>query len=616
MLISSFDVCLMKIFFFVSLVMALAIPKSLSGQDTQIDSLHTALKTASATDSLLLLEELGNTYINFDKYDEALNASFSFLKLSNRLNDSVKIGDAYNKIGNVYYHLGDYRHALNYYKETLSIFDDIGTNDDKSGIYNNLALIYYEIDSLDKALNYYNRALEALKEKGNESHMAAIYHNLALVYNTKKEFPKAINNLHNALIIFRKLNQEKHIANTYNNIGRTYYHQGQYETAHIYFDSAQYLAIKIKAPYILMDNYQYTAKAFQKEENYKWAYYYGRKNTILKDSLFNIEKEKQLTEIEARYKVEKQEAENQYLKKENEANEKIIKNQNIAVLSTIAVAILLFILLALLFFSNLQKKKTNKLLTEQKQEIEQKNIALEKANKKISTQKEKLEMINSIKDKLFSIISHEFRSPLNSLKGTLSLVQQGAITHDELVDLSKDITDKINNTSIFLDNLLNWARSQMQGIDVKKQSFSLHKLVKSNFDLLGPQAKKKKLDLINNVPEDFVIEADKDMINLVIRNLISNAIKFSLKNGIIEITVQKKDDLTEISVKDNGVGIPKANLKHLFALNSITTVGTANEKGTGLGLMISKNFITAHGGTVRLDSKENQGSTFTFTIPR
>jgi len=605
----------MKTYFYLILFTALTIPKVLYGQSARMDSLQVVLKTASTTDSLLLLEELGNAYIDVDKYDEALNTSFSFLKLSSRLNDSVKIGDAYNKIGNVYYHLGDYRHALNYYKKTLSIFDDIGTNDDKSGIYNNLALICYEIDSLDEALNYYTRALEILKVKGNESYMAIIYHNLALVYNTKKEFPKAIENQQKALIIFRKLNEEKHIANTYNNIGRTYYHQGQYEQSHLYFDSAQHLAVRIKSPYILMDNYHYRTRAYAKENDYKNAYYYGQMFVTLKDSLFNIEKEKQLTEIEARYKGEKQKAENIYLKKENEANEKIIKNQNIAVLSVIAVAILLFILLALLFYSNLQKKNANIQLTRQKQEIEQKNIALEKANKEISTQKEKLESINNIKDKLFSIISHEFRSPLNSLKGALSLVQHGAITHDELVDLSKDITDKINNTSIFLDNLLNWARSQMQGIDVKKRLFSLHKLVKSNFDLLGSQAKKKKLDLINNIPEDFVIEADEDMVHLVIRNLISNAIKFSLDNGIIEITVKEKDAITEISVKDNGVGIPEANLKHLFALDSITTVGTANEKGTGLGLMISKNFISAHGGTIWLDSKENQGSTFTFTIP-
>ncbi len=583
----------------------------LSAQNIQIDSLLNALKTASTRDSLLILNKLGTVYMENDKYDEALDTFFNLLKLCESHNQEDKKGDAYNNIGNIYYHLGDYDRALSYYRKALKFF----TKGKRTGIYNNLALIYYETDSLEKSLEYYTKALKELKGKGNELHMAIIYHNMALVYNLKKEFSKAIENLNLALEIFRKLNKEKNIANTYNNIGRAYYLQGNFKMAQIYYDSARTLATKIKAPYILMDNYKYNAKLLIKKKEYKNALQFGKKFSAIKDSLFNMEKEKQLAEIEARYTDEIQKIENQHLKKENSANEKIIKNQNIAVISIIVVVILLILLLAFFYYSNIQKKTANELLMKQKEEIEQKNKALEKAYQEISEQKEQLEKINQVKNKLFSIISHEFRSPLNSLKGALSLVQHGVITQEELANLSKDITDKINNTSIFLDNLLNWARSQMQGIEVKKQQIHLNKLIKSNIDLLKPQADKKFVEIINNVPDDFTIHADRDMINLIIRNLISNAIKFSLENGEIEISVKKENGMAVIQVKDNGVGIPEKNLKRLFDLDTITTVGTANEKGTGLGLMISKNFVEAQGGNIHVKSKEREGSTFSFTIP-
>lgn len=601
----------MKIRLFILYISFLFLPKSIFAADVRIDSLQGALKTATPKDSLEILNEMGSFYMEHDNYDEALNIFFNLVKLCEKLDKNEQKGDAYNDIGNIYYHLNDFDHALNYYRKAVKLFP----KNERAGIFNNLALIYYETDSLGKSLDYYNKALDELKEKGNELHMAIIYHNLALVYNAKKEFPKAIDNLHQALEIFRKLQKEKNIANTYNNIGRAYYLQGQHIQALIYFDSAQHLAKEINAPYILMDNYKYTSQLNVKKKEFENALRYRKKYESLKDSLFNMEKEKQLAEIEASYTDEIQQIENQHLKKENVANEKIIKNQNIAVISVIAVAILLILLLAFFYYSNIQKKNSNQQLTKQKQEIEQKNKALEEAYNEISKQKDQLEKINQVKDKLFSIISHEFRSPLNSLKGALSLVQHGVITQEELMELSKDITNKINNTSIFLDNLLNWARSQMQGIEINKQEIKLHPLANSNIVLLKPQADKKALKMINQIPKDFIIQADRDMINLVIRNLISNAIKFSMDNGKIEITAIKKQGMAEISIKDNGVGIRKKNLAHLFDLDTITTVGTANEKGTGLGLMISKNFIEAQGGTIKVDSKERIGSVFTFSIP-
>ena len=255
------------------------------------------------------------------------------------------------------------------------------------------------------------------------------------------------------------------------------------------------------------------------------------------------------------------------------------------------------------------------MLKTQKQQIEEKNRTLADLNKEISNQKHDLEELNQIKDKLFSIISHEFRSPLNSLKGTLALLMAGILSEDELQTLSRDLTDKINNTSIFLDNLLNWAKSQMHGIEAKPAEVDLQMLVNENIKLLVTQADKKEIALVNKIHEPLLAFTDPNMMNLVLKNLISNAIKFSLRGGAVEIEAKENEHKITVSISDHGIGMPEENIKKLFELETFTTRGTANEKGTGLGLFISKNFIETNGGKIWINSKEGLGSTFSFTVP-
>jgi signal transduction histidine kinase len=593
-----------------------------SQENTRIDSLQNLLHSASKADSIELLLVIGEEYYLGENYPASLDIFFTCLKLSESIHNSTRSADAANDIGRVYYDMENFSAALTYYNKALEYFIINKDEARQGGVFNNIALIYYEIDSIDLAIDYYHKALEIQEKYGDKINIASIYHNLGLIYMHTNQASLAVENLESSRKIFVELGYDRYAANTANNIGRAYYKDGKFSKALEYFSEGLKEAKKINSAFLIMDNYKYQSDCYAKIENYHEAYRYANEYYYLKDSLLNIDKEKELAEIHARYENEIREQENQLLKKENEANAATIKMQYIFVIAISIIFILVGILAIIYYRSNQSKKRANQQLLAQKQEIEEKNTVLSKLNEEITNQndaikgqKKELEELNAIKDKLFSIISHEFRSPLNSLKGTLALLKVGALSDEELNAISKELTDKINNTSIFLDNLLNWAKSQMQGINPKPVKLDLWEVAEENMKLLKSMGDKKKVRIVNSIPEKTMAYFDPNMLNLIFRNLISNAIKFSLRGGNIQMKAHMNGGFNIISVTDGGIGMTNENIKMLFQVQTFTTRGTANERGTGLGLYISKNFIESNGGKIWVDSEEGHGSTFNFTVP-
>ncbi|NJN28267.1 MAG: sensor histidine kinase [Cyclobacteriaceae bacterium] len=590
--------------------------------EPKLDSLQTLLNHANKTDSIKYLLLVGEEYFAAEDYSQALDRFFICLKHAESLKNIAGIADAANNIGRVYYNMENFSTGLEYFKKALYHYKAENDEQRAGGVYNNIALVYYELDSVDLAIDYYKQAL-AIKEKHNDKlNVAAIYHNLGLVYINQNKFDEAINSMVSSKVIFEELGYSKHAANTTNNIGRAYYKKKDYEKALPYFIQGLEEAKKLHSPFLMMDNYKYQADCYGKMENYKSAYWYSNEYHNLKDSLLNIEKEKELAEIQSKYQNEIAESENRLLKKENEANTATIRLQYLFGIGIFIITLLSIVMAIIYYRGNQTKERANELLHKQKAEIEEKNMALSllndeitKQHDEIKTQKKKLEELNGIKDKLFSIISHEFRSPLNSLKGTLALLKIGAISPHELNLISRELTDKINSTSIFLDNLLNWAKSQMQGISARPTMINLREMAEENVQMLRSMADKKKINLQNNIREDCTAFVDPNMINLIFKNLISNAIKFSLRGGTIDLSAKIENDMNVITVTDDGIGMSPENLKMLFQVQTFTTRGTANERGTGLGLYITKNFIESNDGQIWVESQEGAGTTFTFTIP-
>jgi signal transduction histidine kinase len=574
------------------------------------------LNNATATDSLQLLIKVGDQFFEDDLYEQALDAYFNVVKTAQHHQLMEALGDGYNSIGRVYYHLENHALALSYYSKALEVFEQKNDSTSLGGVLNNIGLVMYELDSMKQALQYYFRSLAMEDAARNALEVASIYHNIALVYNFTQKQDSAIVNLNRSLDIFKQMGRQKLVANTYNNIGRAYYKSHHYQQALAYFDSAFTVADSIHAAFLIMDNLRYKADSYLHLEDFGNAYKFMNLYYIQKDSLFSLEKNRQLDEVRTRYESEIKEKENTLLKRKNKTNAEIIRYQYFAGGAVVVIAMLLAVLLIIYYRSYHGKRKAHLQLQAQKEEIEIQNMKLGLLNDEISAQKKDLEALNQVKDKLFSIISHELKSPLNSLKGTLSLIMTNAISVEELKKLSSDISDKINSLSIFLDNLLNWAKSQMEGIEAQPVTIRIKSLVDENLELIRYQAEKKEIDIHADVPESIEAYSDEEMTRLAIRNILTNAIKFTRRGGSVSILASTEDQYTTITISDTGIGMSEDKLTSLFTAYPGVSKGTNNELGTGLGLMLTKSFVEMNNGQIKVESTAGSGTTFRLYLPR
>ncbi|MFY0673360.1 MAG: HAMP domain-containing histidine kinase [Bacteroidia bacterium] len=241
---------------------------------------------------------------------------------------------------------------------------------------------------------------------------------------------------------------------------------------------------------------------------------------------------------------------------------------------------------------------------------------LNESNEDLKTQKIELEKSNETKKKLFAIISHDLRNPVGALKGYFDLLEEGEIGADSFSNFSHSLKQEVDKVHFTLNNLLFWAKDQMDGFSTKPIVFDISLIVHENVNLFKNIAKEKGVKIENAVSAQEV-KADIEQIRVVVRNLISNAVKYTRSNAIIRVSAKQENDNVWILVEDNGIGIDKDTLNRLFTKEPVESkYGTQGEKGTGLGLVLSKDFVEMNGGEIMVLSELGKGSTFSFSIPR
>ncbi|HTJ52224.1 MAG TPA: ATP-binding protein [Cyclobacteriaceae bacterium] len=279
------------------------------------------------------------------------------------------------------------------------------------------------------------------------------------------------------------------------------------------------------------------------------------------------------------------------------------------ILITILFAILLYWLI------RLKTKRVNRQKEILEREVREKTKELLVMNEEVKHQAEVLKASNYTKDKLFSIISHDMRGPIHQVREIFNMIESGYISADEFrTQLMPDLKERVTYVATLTDNLLHWARGQMEGIQVKPSVFNVLDIINENINLLSSQALNKSINLVSESHESFYVHADKDMIKLVLRNLISNAIKFTPENGTIEVKTRIEDGHARVSVRDTGTGLSPEDVTKILDKEYFTKYGTAGEKGSGLGLMLCREFIEKNEGQLTIESKLNAGSIFTFSL--
>jgi len=293
--------------------------------------------------------------------------------------------------------------------------------------------------------------------------------------------------------------------------------------------------------------------------------------------------------------------------------------------SGVLVVIYLFVFIAIWLYTIYNKKKSEKerkklelIIDSRTKDLQDQNEELKQLNANLRIAKEESEAAIKTKDRFFSIVSHDLKSPFNTLIGFSELMvhNRDNISDEVMQQLSKEMLKTSENTYKLLQNLLDWSRAQTGSIKIEKQTFYINDLMKDILPIVKPMAKQKQIELLVDCTEDQTIYGDISMVDSIIRNLVSNAIKFSNSQTNIKIQAKVSGKNIEISVIDKGVGIPIEHMEKLFAIDeNVSTQGTENEMGTGLGLVLCKEFAMQNGGDIFVKSKLGTGSVFTVVLP-
>ncbi len=637
--------------------------KGLSDYEKALDYYNQALtinKKIGDKESLSKnLINIGNIYKSKGQYSKSLEYYQMALKLNEGVKNKSITANAYTNAGLVYKILENDSLAMDYFNNALKIYKTTGNKRNISIILINIGTIYYQEQKLLQALENFEKALKIQKEINYKRGIATSYINIGIINNELGYKSKAIEYYQKALTIQNEIGDKYLVSGTLANLASLYLQKNDYNKAIKYAKKS--LAISKKIGSLRWEEvvYQYLSLAYQGLNDYKNALDYTDLWVAIKDSIYGIEKAKAVAEIQTKYESEKKEKqiirqkaalEKSKLEIENEKAKKLKQETErnmflVAFVLTIAVVIVLLRLYRI-------KKSANILLEEQKKEIEavneelnqtneelrvtietvenqkhkieeynnqlrQRNVEIQAINELLEKQKLDLEQANATKTKFFNIIAHDLRSPFNALLGLADILHESHATLDEeerekmtgyLVCSAKGAYDLV-------ENLLKWASTQTGKVSFIPKECNLNELLSETLFNVKSAAKNKNINLFTEIPENLKVFADKEMLKTIFRNLVSNAIKFTQKGGTITIKAIETEDEVQCSVEDTGVGMRKEVSEKIFGITQISTAGTNNEKGTGLGLILCKEFVEKHGGKIWVESEEGKGSKFIFTIP-
>ncbi len=561
---------------------------------------------------------LGLANDGLGNYATALDYYFLSLKHTKKIEDKQAMGIAMNNIAQFFWKQGNSELSLRYLKEALPLAVETGDTLTIGYVYNNLGLISDDNGDIEAAFTHYENALEIFSRLKESEGKALALHNLAWLYYAQENWDSASAYVSKALEVDVQSNNLEGIASDHCLLGMVYFKKNQYEDALEQFYTGLQVADKAKFAPIAAKLHEEIAQTYFHKKQYPKALENLEKYNELNDSIYNESNLTQISNFQTLYEVQLRQEELEQLQIQKELDDISLSFQRTFTYLLVACTIILLGLLLLLFMQNKQNGETIKALDKHNKRIREQNEALAFSNEELSVSQAKLKEFNETKDKFFSIISHDLKSPLNSLQGFMQLLtlQSDSLTTQELVHLAKGLSHSIDNLSALLDNLLGWSMSQMGKIEQRPTKVNLCSVVEENISLLEINAQAKNIQVQSFVEDDIHIYADFDMTSFVIRNLLSNAIKFTKNDGRITISSMAFDKYIHLCVIDNGIGIAPNDLEKLFKIGEhFSTQGTAKEKGTGLGLILCKEFAEKNNGKLLIESVLQKGTKITVVLP-
>jgi signal transduction histidine kinase len=620
-----------------------------SGDITQsiyYDSL--ALITAIETKDLMaesnIRNNLGISYYTRSEYARAIRYLRESLDIKEEIRDTVEIVKSLNNLGSIFQLIGDYRNSLLLLNRSLTMRR---AQNDSAGIartLSNLSVVYNKTGNPEESLRMLQEAGEIFKRLGTDDGLASVYNNMGTTYQALEDFIKAEKYFLLSLSLKDESADPRSAANTYNNLGMVAEEMGNYRIAKEYYTKAFQLRTEINDRFGLStvqtnlgrlnrlqgrygeseaalknalriaqqeDFIEQSFIAFRElsflyahMKRFDSAYAYSVRAMEYQGKLFHQQLSTKIAELDHQRKTELLYNENELLRLDNSIKKILLQRKQSDFLIALLIAGLILALLLVIGFSLLAKRRTNRRL---------RAIIAD-----LGASRERIRQDNETKDKFFSIIAHDLRSPFNSILGLSELMMHMSKSgeHDNIETYAEAVWSTSRNTFNLLENLLEWAHAQTGAMPFHPHKERIAEIVAREIELLNDQADKKQIRITRDYAEDLFVSVDRQMFGSIIRNLVSNAVKFSWKGGevVISATVQGNDFL--FMVKDHGIGIPEWNLPDLFSGNGDARQrGTDHESGTGLGMLLCREFTERHGGTICAASEVGLGTTITVSIP-
>lgn len=593
-----------------------------------------------------LLNYLGLVHRNKGDYSNAINYYFEALELAKKYENTIQIAYSNNNLGGIFTLKGDYLNAIKYLEKAFINFKKIEDYKGLGYVCVNLGNLHRHNDDTQEAIDYFNQAVEYKNMVGDSVGIAILinlqaityydmgdyekafelYKELEPLYTINKDkkglaviknylgllevrnqkYSRAINYYKQARNIHEQIESKQGMATSLINMAYAYHKLGQKKDALKSIEKGYNIAKEIGDKEEIAHAYKTYSIIYSELKDFEKAYLFQEKYTKAIISKNDYHTKERLAALMINNELDKRGKKNQTLEQENEnlSHENNEVKENLFIYKYISIALVLLLIGVCIYIFVL--------LRNNKESINN-NSALILANQQLSD-------ANQTRDKFLSIIGHDLKNPFNSVLGLTSLLSSEweTIPNEEKKYIINEINSTSNTLYELMDNLLLWAKNQSNSIHVFQEEFNLNDYLVDMYELFRNQASYKSIKILMDIGEKNMVYADPNMISTVLRNLMSNAIKFTRKSGKISIELKQRDSELEFCISDNGKGLLPDDLKRILDTTNSghSTKGTENETGTGLGLLLVKEFIRLNGGVFWVESKVDIGSKFYFTLPK
>ena len=628
----------LRLFF---LIVTIVCTSAALAQNTAADSLHRLVYSApSDTNKVILLNELVATLREKDN-NRALSFAHDAVDLADSLRFKKGLAAALENLGWILYRKGDYSRSLETSTRALKVSEECADLSLVARCLINIAAIHYEQKQFDKAIENFRNAYEIAERTGDRQTMARCYNNIAYTYLGLEEadssFAFAVQALRmsdetgdhymsafalrtlgdielmrgnnsGALKLFSQcldisVKQDNTFlkASVLHRLGKTHNLLGNTQKAIAFLSENIAIGERFGFKDELERAYKMASEIYYHQGDLAVAYDYQLKYINLHDSLYNQRSSEQIALMQIRFDTELKQAQIELLIREDALKAGEIRSQRGWIYFYVA-CLALFVALATVFFHHNRNNRRGRQLLQEK-------------NREIERQTHELRNLNAAKDKLFSIISHDLRSPVASLKALMELISISGMSQEEFSHLTQSLKRNLDSVYDDLDNLLLWAQSQLNGLQATPEEIDLRELADQKIQVFRETAARKQITITNAIKPDSRVHADRNHVSLIFRNLLANAVKFNHPGGSIDLSSKQTSTHVEVSISDSGVGIEREDLDKLFnAETHFTRPGTQKEKGAGLGLLLTKEFIEVNQGSIWVASELQKGTTFTFAL--